>query len=132
MDRELIFVTIFVWSTMSAYVMRWHYKRGDLSIGTVILAIILGPILALIIRDEDHGIKRHHYIEENDNDRHRRWFRTMGEINRQRIPDFGRTIPPPPPISQNRRETFTFDELREIRRREKGISKLKDFKFLKG
>lgn len=132
MNKDLIFVVLVFWVTMSAYVMHWHYKRGDLSIGTILLALMLGPILAFIIRDEIKETKRQQETEENENDRHRRYFRTLSEINRQGIPSFGRSIPPPPPISQNRRETFTFDELREARRREKGISKLKDFKFLKG
>ena len=131
MDRNIIFVIIVFWVTMSAYVMHWHYKRGDLSLGTVLLALFIGPVLALIIRDNEHEIKKHHYIEENENDRHRRWFRTMGEINRQRTPTWFRTIPPPPPISRVERAiTERDDAIRSaIERIDK--NKLKDFKFLR-
>lgn len=130
MDRNLIFVVLVFWTTMSAYVMHWHHKRGDLSIGTIILALILGPLLAIIIRDNEHEIKKHHYVEENENSRHRGWFRTMSEINRQRMTSFGRTIPPPPPISRVDRAVSERDEAirSAIERIDK--NKLKDFKFL--
>jgi hypothetical protein len=64
----------------------------------------MGPAIALILMDNNqHTKKNSREIESLDrerNDRHRRWFRTMSEINRQRIPNFGRSIPPPPPISR--------------------------------
>jgi hypothetical protein len=103
------------------------------------MAIMLAPILAIIVRDnkkEEEKQKRREWNErwdslreENTNDRQRRWFRTMGEINRQSIPNYGRTIPPPPPISQNRRERLLSSEELEIELRK---YKLKNFKFLKG
>ena len=130
MDRNIIFVIIVFWVTMSAYVMHWHYKRGDLSLGTVLLALFIGPVLALIIRDNEHEIKKHHYVEEND--RHRRWFRTMGEINRQSIPNYGRTIPPPPPISRVERAITERDEAIRLAIERIDKNKLKDFKFLSG
>ena len=114
---------------MSAYVMHWHYKRGDLSLGTILLALFMGPILALIVKDNENEKKKHHHIEESENDRHMRWFRAMGEINRQSIPNYGRTIPPPPPISQNRRERLLSSEELEVEMRK---YKLKNFKFFKG
>jgi hypothetical protein len=119
MSKELIFVLLFFWLISATYVMHWHYKRGNLSLGTILLPLFFGPILALFINDSEREIKKRHYIEQNENDTHRRWFRTMGEINRQRIPGFGRTIPPPPPYTAieppNRRPD----------------NKLKDFKFLR-
>lgn len=131
MDRELIFVVVVFWVTMSAYVMHWHYKRGDLSLGTILLALFMGPILALIVKDNENEKKKHHHIEESENDRHMRWFRTIGEINRQRIPNYGRTIPPPPPISRVERARTERDEAirSAIERIDK--NKLKDFKFLR-
>ena len=55
--------------------------------------------MSLFVKDDDeHKIKKRQHIEEND--RHRSWFRTMGEINKQRTPTWFRTIPPPPPISR--------------------------------
>ena len=118
MSNELIFVLIFFWVVSAAYVMYTHNKEYTLGLDMIIGAILLGPILALFVKDGgEHEIKKHHYIEENENDRHRRWFRTMGEINRQRTPTWFRTIPPPPPISRvepsNRRPD----------------NKIKDFKF---
>ena len=124
MSRELIFVLIFFWVVSAAYVMYTHNKSYTLGLDVIIGAIILGPILALFMNDHEHTIKKHHYIEENQNDRHRRWFRTMGEINRQRIPEYGRTIPPPPPISRPRAE-----ERRAEWRKQNGLDGLKDFKF---
>lgn len=132
MDKDLIFVVFVFWATMSAYVAYWHYKRGDLSIGTMVLALILGPLLAIIIRDNENDIKKQNNIEENNNDRYRRWFRTMGEINRQRIPDFGRSIPPPPPISRIDRARSERDEAIRSATERMDKNKLKNFKFLKG
>jgi hypothetical protein len=100
MSNELIFVLIFFWIVSAAYTMYTHNKCYTLKLEIIIGAILLGPILAVFVRDCEHKIKKHHGVEENENDRHRRWFRTMGEINRQRLPSFGRTIPPPPPISR--------------------------------
>jgi len=87
----------------------------------VIGAILLGPILALIVgKDVEEKKKYYGVMEQENNDRHRRWFRTMGEINRERRPSWYRSIPPPPPISRveppNRRPD----------------NKIKDFKFLSG
>jgi hypothetical protein len=57
------------------------------------------------------------HIEEHiENDRHRR------------IPNWGRTIPPPPPMSQVRREER--DEA--IRAATERIGKTKEFKFFRG
>ena len=100
MSNELIFVLIFFWIVSAAYTMYTHNKCYTLKLEIIIGAILLGPILAVFVRDCEHKIKKHHGVEENENDRHMRWFRTMGEINRQRLPSFGRTIPPPPPISR--------------------------------
>jgi len=116
MSNELIFVLIFFWVVSATYVMYTHNKEYTLGLDMIIGAILLGPILALFVKDGgEHEIKKLH-IEQEENNRHRRWFRTMGEINRQRIPGFERTIPPPPPISRmeppNRRP-----------------NKIKDFKF---
>jgi hypothetical protein len=108
-----------------------HNKEYTLGLDMIIGAILLGPILALFVKDGgEHEIKKLHYIEEND--RHRRWFRTMGEINRQRMTSFGRSIPPPPPISRIAQAQSERDEAvrSAIERIDK--NKLKDFKFLSG
>lgn len=114
---SILVLSVF-WATSSAYVMYYHNKQYTLGFDMVIGAILLGPILALIVRKDFEEKKKYYGVmEENENVRHRRWFRTMGEINRQRMTSFGRTIPPPPPISRieppNRRPD----------------NKIKDFKF---
>jgi hypothetical protein len=109
-------------------------KRLPLSLDIIIVSILLGPILALFVNDVEHITKKHHDIEENEresNDRHMRWFRTMGEINRQRIPGYGRTIPPPPPISRIERAQSERDEAIRSARERVNKNKLKDFKFLR-
>jgi hypothetical protein len=82
--------------------MHWHYKNGDLDYGTGLVALLLGPILAIFIGLQKSEVKKNRKIHEETerNDRHRRWFQTMGLINRNTIPGYGRTIPPPPPISR--------------------------------
>ena len=111
MSKELLFVLVFFWVVSAAYVMYTHNKNYTLGLDIIIGAIVLGPILALFVKDPEHEIKKLH-IEQEENNRHRAWFRTMGEINRQRIPDFGRTIPPPPPISQRKQNKKEFKMLR--------------------
>ena len=129
MSNELIVVLIFFWVVSAAYTMYTHNKCYTLSLEIIFGAIFLGPILALFVRDCEHKIKKHHYIEENN--RHKRWFRTINEINRQRIPEFGRTIPPPPPISRIEQARTERDEA--IRTATERLNKnKKDFKFFKG
>ena len=129
MSNELIFVLIFFWAVSAAYVMYTTNKRLPLSLDIIIVSILLGPILALFVNDIEHTTKEHHDIEEND--RHRRWFRTMGEINRQRTPTWFRTIPPPPPISRVERARTERDESIRTAIERIDKKKLKDFKFLR-
>ena len=131
MSNELIIVLVFFWVVSAAYVMYTTKKRLPLSLDIIIVSILLGPILALFVNDIEHTTKEHHNIEENENERHRRWFRTMSEINRQRMTSFGRFIPPPPPISRIERAQSERDEaiMSAIERIDK--NKLKDFKFLR-
>ena len=134
MSNELIVVLSFFWVVSAAYTMYTHKKCYTLSIEIIIGAIFLGPILALFVRDCEHKIKKHHGVEENENDRHRRWFRTMGEINRQRTPTWFRSIPPPPPISritqaQSERETAIRSAIERIEPPNRRPNNKKDFKF---
>ena len=118
---------------MSAtYVMVFHSKRWTLGLDTIIGAIILGPILALLIGDDEEKIiKEKRKKEKETNNQHRGWFRTMSEINRQRMTSFGRFIPPPPPISRiDQAQSERDDAIRSARERI-DKNKLKDFKFLR-
>jgi hypothetical protein len=134
MSNDLIIVLSFFWIVSAAYTMYTHNKCYTLNLEIIIGAIVLGPILALFVRDCEHKIKKHHGVEENENDRHRRWFRTMSEINRQRMTSFGRTIPPPPPISriaqaQSERETAIRSAIERIEPPNRRPNNKKDFKF---
>ncbi len=132
MSNELIFVLIFFWVVSAAYVMYTTNKRLPLSLDIIIVSILLGPILALFVNDIEHTTKKHHEIEENENERHRRWFRTMGEINRERTPTWFRTIPPPPPISRVERAMSERDEAIRSARERIDKNKIPKFKFLRG
>lgn len=126
MSNELIFVLVFFWIVCAAYTIYTHNKCYTLKLEIIIGAILLGPILAVFVRDCEHKIKKYHGVEESENDRHRRWFQTLGFINRNSIPNYGRTIPPPPPIS--RIEQAQSERERAIRLAIERIDK-KDFKF---
>ena len=127
---SILVLSVF-WATSSAYVMYYHNKHYTLGLDMVIGAILLGPILALIVRKDVEEKKKYYGVmEQESNDRHRRWFRTMGEINRQRTSTWFRTIPPPPPISriaeaQSERDNAIRSTIERIDK-----NKLKDFKFL--
>ena len=131
MSNELIFVLVFFWMVSATYVMVYHSKRWTLGLDIIIGAIILGPILALLIGDDEEKIiKQKRKKEKESNDRHIGWFRTMGEINRQRIPTWFRSIPPPPPISRVERAMTERDEAIRSATERIDKNKLKDFKFL--
>jgi hypothetical protein len=137
MSNELIFVLVFFWVVSATYVMVYHSKRWTLGLDIIIGAIILGPILALLIGDdEERIIKQKRKKEKESNDGHIGWFRTIGEINRQRIPTWFRTIPPPPPISRVERARSERDEaIRTARERVEPPNRRpnnKDFKFFRG
>ena len=96
----------------------------------VIGAILLGPILALIVgKDVEEKKKYYGVMEQESNDRHRRWFRTMGEINRERRHSWYRSIPPPPPISRITQAQSEREMAIRSARERIDKNKLKDFKF---
>ena len=135
MSNELIFVLIFFWVVSAAYVMYTHNKEYTLGLDMIIGAILLGPILALFVKDGgEHEIKKQQDIVEDNNrrmdDSHRRWFQLHNVINRESIPNYGRTIPPPPPISRVERARSERDEAIRTAIERIDKNKLKDFKFL--
>lgn len=133
----LIVSIILVWVISAVYVMCYHNKRWTLGLDVIIGAILLGPILALIVgKDVEEKKKYYGVIERESNNQHRGWFRTMSEINRQRMTSFGRTIPPPPPISriaqaQSERERAIRSATERIEPPNRRINN-KDFKFFRG
>jgi uncharacterized integral membrane protein len=132
MNILLLIFLILVWATSSVYVMYYHNKHYTLGLDMVIGAILLGPILALIVgKDVEEKKKYYGVMEQESNNRHRGWFRTMSEINRQRMTSFGRSIPPPPPISRIERAQSERDEAIRSALERIDKNKLKDFKFLR-
>jgi hypothetical protein len=135
MSTLLIVFLILVWIMSSTYVMYYHNKHYTLGLDMIIGAILLGPILALIVgKDVEEKKKYYGVMERESNKQHRGWFRTMSEINRQRMTSFGRTIPPPPPISriaqaQSERETAIRSAIERIEPPNRRPNNKKDFKF---
>jgi len=135
MSNELIAVLSFFWIVSAIYVMVYHGRRWRLGIDIIIGAIILGPILALLIGDDEEKIikeKRKKEIESND--RHRKWFQTLGLINKNAIPNYWKSIPPPPPISriaqaQSERETAIRSAIERIEPPNRRPNNKKNFKF---
>ena len=117
MSTVSILVLSVTWATSSAYVMYYHNKHYTLGFDMVIGAIILGPVLMFLVgRDVDEKKKYYGVMEDNNrrmDETHRRWFDLHNRINRERTPNWFRTIPPPPPISRveppNRRPNKTKD-----------------------
>jgi hypothetical protein len=137
MSNELIFVLVFFWIMSSTYVMYYHNKHYTLGLDMIIGALLLGPILALIVgKDVEEKQKYYGVMERESNNQHRGWFRTMSEINRQRMTSFGRFIPPPPPISRIEQARTERDEaIRTAIERIEPPNRRpnnKDFKFFRG
>ena len=139
MSNELIFVLVFFWMVSATYVMVYHSKRWTLGLDIIIGAIILGPILALLIGDDEERIIKQKRKKENEsNENHRRWFQLSDMVNRERMrPNWFRTIPPPPPISritqaQSERETAIRSAIERIEPPNRRPNIKKEFKFFRG
>ena len=138
MSTVSILVLSVIWATSSAYVMYYHNKHYTLGFDMVIGAIILGPVLMFLVgRDVDEKKKYYGVMEQESNDRHRRWFDLHNIINREITPNWYRNIPPPPPITRigpSRVERAMSERDEAIRSATERINKnkLKDFKFLSG
>lgn len=130
MSNELIFVVGLFWLTSAAYVIYYHNKHYKLSIETIIWAVFFGPIIALIMKNPEEESTVAKNIEEHiENDKHQRRSQLNDRISRGRMhSNWFRTIPPPPPMSQVRREER--DEA--IRAATERIGKTKEFKFFRG
>jgi hypothetical protein len=138
MSNFALYLIVFgYWALSVSYCLRWHHRQGNLKFDTFLVALLIGPAIVYILIAHDYSIKkeREELEERERNDRHRRWFQTMGLINRNAIPDYGRTIPPPPPISRVERARSERDEaIRMARERieppnRRPDIKLKGFKF---
>jgi len=126
--HQIIFLFGLCWFIASLYVMKWHTKKDNLDIGTFLLATLLGPILAMIIYDSEKEERRRKREEKQreTGDRQRRWFRLNTPLNRNAIPDYGRTIPPPPPISR-----INLRDARAEWQRRNGYHNINNFKFFR-
>jgi hypothetical protein len=134
MSNFALYLIVFgYWVLSVSYCLGWHYRQGNLQYGTFFASLLIGPAIVYILIAHDYSVKkeREELEERERNDRHRRWFQTMGLINRNAIPDYGRTIPPPPPISRVERAVSERDEAIRSARERMDKNKLKDFKFLR-
>ncbi len=130
MEKVFAFLIFIYWSYSALYVMNWHRKNGNLYYSTGFVAILMGPVLFIFLQVHEREAKKHEEeLEEIERtERQRRWFQTMGLINRNSTPNYWRSIPPPPPISRIERLQFERDEA--IRTARERINKnKKDFKF---
>jgi hypothetical protein len=141
-NTEFFVAFVIYWILTIIYCLRWHHKEGNLKTPTILLSIFLGPVLFFVLIDnviEMKKIERENKRMENEresNNRQRRWFQTLGLINGQRIPNWGRTIPPPPPISrieqaQLERERALRSAIERIEPPNRKYNN-KDFKFFRG
>jgi hypothetical protein len=137
-DFALHFIVFGYWVLSVSYCLGWHHKQGNLSYGTFLVSLLIGPAImyVLILHDKEVKKERKEREERETNNRHRRWFQTLGLINRQRIPNYGRTIPPPPPISriaqaQSERERAIRTAIERVEPPNRRYNN-KDFKFFRG
>ncbi len=127
---EWLFFFIPIWIVSAAYVMYYHNKHYTLGLDVIIGAILLGPILALIVgKDVEEKKKYYGVMERESNDRHRRWFQTLGLINRERTSNIRNNTPPH--VYSNRTIPLPPYTPIEPPNRRPGI-KIKDFKFFRG
>ena len=124
------FIISFViyWIVSVLYVINWHRKQGNLSFGTVLVALLIGGVIILILWDEqkEERRKKREERQRETGDRQRRWFRLNTPLNRNAIPDYGRTIPPPPPISR-----INLRDARAEWQRQNGYNNIHNFKFFR-
>jgi hypothetical protein len=132
-DFFLISFVIY-WIVSVIYIINWHRKQGNLSYGTVFIALLIGGVIILILWDEqreERQRKREERQRETGN-RQIRWFRINTPLNRNSISDYGRIILPPPPISRVDRALLERNEAIRMERERMDMNNLNDFKFLKG
>ena len=129
-SNDIIYFFGLYWIISSFYVMNWHRRKNDLTYGTIFLASFFGPILSIIIYDSerDERKRKKEERERETGDRQRRWFRMNTPLNRNVIPDYSRTIPPPPPISRQR---INPRDARAEWQRRNGYHNINNFKFFR-
>ncbi len=115
-DKIFIWAVLSYWILSGIYMIRWHKKQKNLSYGTVILSFLIGAAFGPIVWQTEREIKR-----ESPNFRHR----VPPPISR-----IERAISDRDDAIRSARERLNLEEVRGEWRRQNGISKLKDFKFL--
>ncbi len=122
MSKEFIFVGGIFWLTCTAYVLYYFNKHYRVNFETVCFAILLGPIIALIMKDPaEEELKPQRELKEFWEDVKRRF-----ENEDNTPPNFRHTIPPPPPISRIEQARTERDDT--IRTATERLNK-KEFKF---
>ena len=57
--QPIVFFVGFFWTLSILYCLRWHYKEGNIKIPTIILSVFFGPILFLILIDNNIEIQEY-------------------------------------------------------------------------
>ena len=83
-----IFLSILIvyWFICFVYMLRWHADQGNLSVGTVILAMIAGPIIALVLKHDNSwrdGDDLDYYGQRRTREKLEANIRTLEEIRRR-------------------------------------------------
>lgn len=89
MDKTFLFVGGVFWLTCTAYVIYHFHKNYRINFETIFFAILLGPIIALIMKNPDEEKYEYNYRED--------------------YPDFRNTTAPPPPPKKQK------DKLRDFK-----------------
>lgn len=131
MNIFLIFVLVFFWTISVAYATYYFNKQYTVGLDIILVAILLGPIFALLVKKDYNCYKRYDGVQDDNNkrmdDTHRRWFQPNDMIRGESVNQRGfHTIPP---ISRVERARTERDEA--IRLATERIDKkiIKDFKF---
>ncbi len=103
MSKEFLFVGGVFWFTCTAYVLYYFNKHYRVNFETVCFAILLGPIIALIMKDpSEEELKSQQELKEFWRDVARRFE----DNDNNNLPNFRHTVPPPK--KSNRIEEFKF------------------------
>jgi hypothetical protein len=93
MEKIVAFLIILYWVVSSGYLIRWHYKQGNLSYGTIFISILSGPALAILVRASE---------KETYNNSSNRWMRLRDSVSTRGF----HSLPPPPLISKKKNFKF--------------------------
>ena len=96
---------------------------------TSLLLLLIVPFGVFLIGLElFNRRKKREERQRETGDRQRRWFRLNTPLNRNAIPDYGRTVPPPPSRPRN---GMNPRDARAEWQRQNGYNNIHNFKFFR-